>query len=59
METKGMKKVKCFIAGVVFTILAAVGAAQLGWVRIDIAVTEKGVALMDSAKAGAAELFTK
>ena len=45
------KKSKGFLLGVIFTILAMAGAAQLGWVKIDITITEKGAAMIQSGKA--------
>jgi hypothetical protein len=45
------KKSKGFLVGVLFTILAMAGAAQLGWVKIDITITEKGAAVIQSGKA--------
>lgn len=46
-----LKKSKGFLLGVIFTVLAMAGAAQLGWVKIDITITEKGAALIEDGKA--------
>ena len=61
-----LKKSKGFLMGVVFTILAMAGAAQLGLVKIDITITEKGAAaiqdgkaILDSAQDGAVGLYNE
>lgn len=45
-----MKRTRVFLLGVIVTILAMIGAAQLGWVKIDITITEKGSAVIQDGK---------